>query len=164
LINIESFRFPPLVSAIIQKCLAIETKLEIGHSLEQPQTKPNDAQQNPMSRKKEESPSPSAHFTRIFKQFDEQQHSNTILFNELSADEIIANTTEIDDNEGGGSGVDVVELISTVSSTPSRECEIELVFIDWSSGGPNLVEKVVEKIPEKLVGGKIRISYTSVSL
>lgn len=117
---------------------------------------------------KEEAPS------QLKKQFDDQSANNRNLFSELSTDEIIANTTEIDENEFEGSGQEVkldesvVKLISTVSAQQQQatfanesapSCNFDLIFVVEGreiEEQLSVVRKIVDRIPETLIPGQIR--------
>jgi hypothetical protein len=161
-----SDQFPPL-----QKTQTRKEELPANPSTG---TVPNEAQ--PIAKSfftrvkspKEEAPS------QLRKQFDESTN-NRNLFNELSTDEIIANSTEIDENEFEGSGQEVklddsvVKLISTVSAQQqphvtfvnesTQNCTFDLVFVTEGNGVEeqlSVARKIIDRIPEALIPGQVR--------
>jgi hypothetical protein len=143
-------------------------------------TLPNDAQPSKslftkVTGRKDESPSTQANK----KHFDDQSAKN--LFNELNNDEIIANTTEIDEFEGSGQEIkaeeEIVQLVSSVSSHQEKttlkvdnktaNCNYDLLFIVEASeklnAQLNLTAKIIDRIPEALISSQIRLSLVLIT-
>lgn len=162
--------------------VANDAKKQVGARIERPEkffTRVSKGSKDPMLKDPKNPLLKDPKNPKLKKYLDGKANNSRDTFNELSGDEILANTTEIDENEFEGSGQEtkaddsLIELISTVSQkqTAVKEliderpsCKFDLVFFVESSTSDdlrnhlNVVRRIVDGLPDVLTLDKMNIS------